>query len=140
MCSCLCKMLINYKIKYPVFIVLILTGYFLLYNYSKTLVSPKNISPCIFKNLTGIPCPSCGSTRATVQLIQGQFWNSILINPLSLITNVLIVLSSFWMAFDLIRQKESFFPFLKKDWNKWLKIGLLILVLANWVWNIQKGL
>jgi len=133
-------MLTNYKIKYPIFIFTILTGYFLLYNFSNTLVQPKNPSLCVFKNMTGVPCPSCGSTRATVQLLQGRFIDSILLNPLALIANILIVISSIWMFKDLIFKQETFMPFLKKDWNLWLKIGLLIIVLVNWVWNIQKGL
>lgn len=133
-------MLNNYKLKYSAIIVTIIAGYFFLFNYSSTIVQPNNPTLCIFKNVTGVPCPSCGSTRATVHLLQGHFWDSILLNPLALVANILIVLSTFWMLIDIKNNKETFFPFLKKDWAMGIKIVLLIIILSNWAWNIEKGL
>jgi len=37
---------------------------------------------CLVKRLTGIPCPSCGSTRAVMSLMRFHFLESILFNPL----------------------------------------------------------
>lgn len=39
-------------------------------------------SICIFYNLTGIPCPSCGMTRAYLALFQGDFKEAFLYHPL----------------------------------------------------------
>lgn len=44
----------------------------------------KQIIPCWFKSLTGIPCPGCGSTRALLELAHGHIWNSIKLNPIVL--------------------------------------------------------
>lgn len=71
-------------------------------------------SVCIFKNITDIPCPACGSTRATIQLINGHFMDVILLNPLALFTNIFILLAIVWMFYDIIRDRETFLPALKK--------------------------
>ncbi len=128
---------INYKLKYLGVILLLISGYFFLYNFSGVI---KGIPICIFKSVTGIPCPACGSTRATLQLFQGNFWTSILINPFGILTNILIIVSVFWMIIDVIKKKETFLPFLHKNWHIRIKTFILLIVLANWFWNIQKGL
>lgn len=130
-------MQINYKLKYLGIILILISGYFFLYSFSSSI---EGHTVCVFKNLTGFPCPACGSTRATLQLFHGQLWNSILINPFGIVTNVFVFISIIWMTFDLVKSKETFFPYLKKDWNNRIKIVLLVFVLVNWIWNIQKGL
>ena len=39
---------------------------------------------CIFKNLLGVPCPFCGTTRGVIALSEFRFTDSILLNPYSL--------------------------------------------------------
>lgn len=63
-----------------------------------------------------------------------------MINPFGLLTNILIVSSIIWMAMDAIREKQTFFHFLRKDWDVRVKIFLFLIVLANWIWNIEKAL
>jgi hypothetical protein len=40
------------------------------------------IALCLFKQLTGLPCPSCGSTRALGRLAQFDVWGALSMNPL----------------------------------------------------------
>ena len=128
----------NFKLKYLAIIISIIAGYFFLYNYPNSI---EGHTVCAFKNMTGIPCPSCGSTRATMQLLHGKFIKSILINPFGIITNSLVIISTFWMVNDILKNKETFFPFIKKDFvNKYVIIFAVMLTIANWIWNIQKGL
>ena len=128
---------INYKLKYFGIILILISGYFFLYNFSGSI---EGHTVCVFKNITGIPCPACGSTRATLQLLQGRLISSILINPFGILTNLLITFSILWMIIDIIKNKETFFPFLKKDWGNRIKYFALLIVLANWIWNIEKGI
>lgn len=37
---------------------------------------------CPFRNITGIPCPACGLTRATVCLFKGDIASAFKFNPL----------------------------------------------------------
>jgi Protein of unknown function (DUF2752) len=126
----------DFKLKYLAVIILLISGYFFLLT-SNIL---NNHTLCIFKTITGIPCPSCGSTRATLLLFHGDLKDSLLLNPFAVITNSLIFISIGWMISDILKNKETFLPFLKKDWDYRIKIVLIIVVSANWIWNIVKGL
>jgi hypothetical protein len=41
---------------------------------------PLNLPECTFKEVTGLPCPSCGMTTSFSLLIHGDVWNSLLAN------------------------------------------------------------
>ncbi len=128
----------NYKREYLAIVTSLIAGYlFLLSGLFEYL--PIHTF-CVFKGITGIPCPACGSTRATLLLFKGQFLNSLLINPLAIITNVLILISVTWMVVDLIKGKETFLPLLKRDWSIKIKLTILPIVCVNWIWNIIKTL
>ena len=127
----------NYRLKYLGIIIILISGYFFVYNYSNSIGGN---TVCIFKNVTGLPCPACGSTRATLLLFHGEFLESILINPFGIITNILILCSIIWLIIDIVKGKETYFPFLKKDWNWKIKTILLIIIMINWIWNIKKGI
>jgi hypothetical protein len=99
---------------------------------------------CLFKHTTNIPCPSCGSTRSVISLLQGNWMGSLLINPLGFPIALLLLVAPLWILADYIRKSNSFFDFyirteiyLKKPW---VAIPLVALVLLNWIWNISKGL
>lgn len=126
----------NFKIKYLIIIFFLLMGYLFLF----TNGFPENRTLCLFKNVTGVPCPACGSTRATILLLHGDIKGAVLLNPLGLVTSILILVSVVWMIRDILKSKETFLPFLKTDWNIYLKVALFLLILANWIWNISKGL
>jgi len=129
----------NFKLKYLAIIISIIAGYFILYSFSNFLDNEQSV--CLFKNLTNIPCPSCGTTRASIKLIHGEFVNSILINPLGFFVSVTLFISIIWMSYDISKNKETFFPFIKKDFvNKYVIIFAVVLTFANWIWNIYKGL
>lgn len=41
--------------------------------------------PCMFRALTGLTCPGCGSTRALHQILHGHFAAAFMLNPLFLL-------------------------------------------------------
>jgi hypothetical protein len=99
---------------------------------------------CMFKHVMHIPCPSCGTTRSILSLSKGDFSGSLHWNPIGLILIALMIISPIWIVYDLVIQNDSLFRFyhqaelfLKRTW---VAIPAILLVLANWVWNIQKGL
>ena len=69
--------------------------------------------PCIFKGVTGIPCPGCGMTRACLAILQGEFSTAWRYHPFSFLLIGLIILIVFqpeytqetWGAISLIKQK-----------------------------------
>jgi uncharacterized protein DUF2752 len=62
---------------------LLLTGAAYLYAFEpgKTGLFPV----CIFRLLTGLQCPGCGSTRAAHQILHGHFVAAFMLNPLFLL-------------------------------------------------------
>ena len=130
-------MLTDNRLKKITIIFAILSGYFILIFYPHYI---NNYSFCLFKDITGIPCPACGSTRATILLFKGDILQSILLNPLALITNFLIIFSLLWLIYELLTGSNKFLDFMKKDWNAKYKILIAIIIILNWAWNIKKGI
>lgn len=103
-----------------------------------------NISACFIKTTTNIPCPSCGSTRAVSEIVKGNIFEAVLINPFGLIIALGLIIIPIWIVFDLLFKKDSFYRFYQNT-EKFIRKKpiasiLIILVLLNWYWNIKKGL
>ena len=103
-----------------------------------------DFSPCIFKNVTGIACPSCGTTRSILQLSQGYFKEAVLTNPIGIILAIVMIVVPFWLLYDILFKKDTLYNSYKKFESvlqiKWVTIILVILIIMNWAWNIHKGL
>lgn len=99
---------------------------------------------CIFKNLTSYPCPSCGTTRSVKMMLQGDFYDAMMMNPIGIIVGLVMVLAPLWLLFDTLAKKQTLFEAYQKTEkimaNKKLAILLIILVLLNWIWNLNKPL
>lgn len=101
-------------------------------------------TPCLFKSATGIACPSCGTTRSLSALIHGHLVESALINPLGIISGILMLLLPLWILGDILYRKNtlhrSYLKFEALLKVKWIAVTLTALVVLNWIWNITKGL
>ncbi len=99
---------------------------------------------CLIKKVSGIPCPSCGSTRSLQHLFAGHIPEAIATNPLGLILAVLLIVVPAWIGKDLLAKSDSFYRAYKKTEQgirqRKIAIPLILLVTANWIWNIFKGL
>ncbi|MGH8095017.1 MAG: DUF2752 domain-containing protein [Chthoniobacterales bacterium] len=59
---------------------------------------------CAFRGLTGLPCATCGATRAAWQFLHGHFNTSFLFNPLAFLTFCgIIVFDLYALAVLLLR-------------------------------------
>ncbi|NNE26355.1 MAG: DUF2752 domain-containing protein [Saprospiraceae bacterium] len=98
---------------------------------------------CVFKNMTGIPCPSCGATRSVLSIMSGQFANAWYFNPLGFLLIALFALP-FWVILDFITGKDSFYKFYTYCEQKLVKpqvyLPLCSLMMINWIWNLVKYL
>ena len=119
------------------------TGY--LWLFTNLLIIEKHASNvCLFKQVTHLPCPSCGSTRSVSALLHGNIAEAMLINPLGLIIVILLTVVPLWLTFDLITRKKTlaaFYFYCENIIRKPLvAVPLILLILINWFWNIAKGL
>jgi hypothetical protein len=94
--------------------------------------------------VTDFPCPSCGTTRAVQLLLQGKMFESLAMNPFGILVTLIMTIVPFWILFDIVFKKESFYIAYKKMEKtiriQWLAAILILLVLLNWIWNIYKGI
>lgn len=104
-----------------------------------------SITLCPIKNITGYPCPSCGSTRSIQALFKGDILQAILINPLGIISFLILIGILLLISIDFLFKKEYYYQTYR--WiegylqsNKLFSSLLILLILINWIWNIKKGL
>ena len=103
-------------------IVLGVIGVWVLYTYPP--VTAGFYPQCTFKQLTGLECPGCGTTRALHHLVHGRIGDAFLMNPFlfALAAVALCALPSF------LRGERA--RFLSKPWFGW---GSFCVVMAWWV-------
>ncbi|MFY0606204.1 MAG: DUF2752 domain-containing protein [Cyclobacteriaceae bacterium] len=101
-------------------------------------------SVCLIKNASGIPCPSCGTTRAVLAIMEGDFTDAFMMNPFGFLMAALMLIIPFWLLIDLILGRTSLYSIYLKAEEKvrhpQLAIPLIALVAINWIWNIYKGI
>lgn len=119
-------------------------GHIYLLSSSSWMDKGTSISFCPIKTTTGLPCPSCGSTRAIVHLYHGQPAEAISINPMGVFAILLIWILFGLSLYDLVMRKNQLTTFISalENWVSRRSIWpwVVLAVGANWVWNLTKGL
>lgn len=102
------------------------------------------LSVCLFKRIYHIPCPTCGSTRAVIEVFQGHLKEAFMLNPNGLLLALGLILLPMWLSFDGISGKDSFFRFFTKInllmGRKTVFCLFVLIVVLNWIWTIYKDL
>lgn len=87
---------------------------------------------CPMRTLTGIPCPTCGTTRAAVALLHGDIPAALQANPLAALAGVGFVLGGLVaLAWAWARGPLPALPG-RLHWS--VRAVVLALVAANWAW------
>jgi hypothetical protein len=107
-------------------------GFYLAASYF-LMQSNQNFTICLLKNLTGLPCPFCGGTRAALTLLQGHLAGALALNPGAVLL-MLFALPGYLVYDRLLRPR---------GWEKKLSrvfwaLALLALA-ANWTYLIIVG-
>ena len=101
-------------------------------------------SVCPMKAVTGLPCPSCGATRSVMSLAHGDFAAAWSWNPLGYILGLLLLTLPVWLAADAWTGRKSLasaYVFLERRLRlRWVAVPVVLLLICNWIWNIQKGI
>ena len=131
---------------YIFLISLSLAGYaWLAWNFVEGSGRASTPTLCVFKEVTGLPCPSCGTTRSLVLLMRGNFRESLQINPFGILFAIALLIIHLWIFVDLLRNTDSFYRrYVRAErvlaQNRWLSVSAIVVVSLNWFWNIAKGL
>lgn len=114
------------------------------WNYFYFQQANPGVQICVLKNTIGLACPSCGTTRSILHLLHGDVLSAILTNPLGLIAFLGLIVCPVWIGFDVLSSKRTlwsyYLEFVRVFQNKKFSIVVIVLVLINWFWNIEKGL
>jgi len=89
---------------------------------------------CLLKNLTDIPCPGCGGTRATLALAKGHFAEAFSFNPLT--TSILLLSPFLLFAYGWNHKRDP-----SERWRPGRVFWTIAttIVLTNW-WFVMKNL
>lgn len=79
---------------------------------------------CPFNDLTGIPCPGCGMTRAFLALAEFDFVPALRFNPFSLPLFAFFVFSAFNVRLPIPQRVNNYLP-----------IVILFIILIWWFWT-----
>ncbi|WP_445453198.1 DUF2752 domain-containing protein [Flavobacterium sp. 25HG05S-40] len=128
---------------YSIVLIACFAGFIYLF-YSIHHLRNETFRVCIIKNVTGYPCPSCGTTRAVSFFLEGNFVASLLLNPFGILVAIMMFVFPVWILTDLLFKKDHFYRAYKKTEaiirKPWLATILILLVLLNWIWNLYKQL
>ncbi len=100
------------------------------------LTAAPHLGSCIFRSLTGIPCPSCGTTRAATAFLQGDLMTAFINNPLAALAGLLFVVGApIAVIWTTARMPV---PSLPNPLPPWVRIGAVFLIAANWLYLIVR--
>ena len=92
------------------------------------------LRPCVFRSLSGFPCPTCGTTRAATAFLHGDLAAAFTANPLAAVAGFLFVFGApLAVLWTLARWPV---PVLPTPLPTWVRIGALALIAANWIYVI----
>jgi hypothetical protein len=89
---------------------------------------------CPFRVLTGVPCLTCGTTRAAVALFEGRPLAALAANPLAAIAGAAFVVGG--LAAPLWTASRLPVPDLGAPLARSTKVAIVAALLANWAWVI----
>ncbi len=121
-------------------VLIFIFGGYAVFFWLNTIFSASHTDLCIFKNVTGIPCPGCGMGRGTVELFHGNIWSALKMHPLSIPFNAGILLSIFFLIKDIVKNEFLFMEFMKKKPPRVILVILSMILFVVWGWNIYRGI
>lgn len=93
-------------------------------------------SLCVFRNVTNLPCPTCGITRATLAFARGDVLAGVLYNPF-VVTALVIGLALCALQWGFGKRIEIALSPRYKRFGWLLVVGLFV---ANWAYLIARGI
>jgi hypothetical protein len=94
---------------------------------------------CVFKTLTGLPCPTCGVTRTVIALSRLDVSRAVYMNPLAAVACVAGLIYLLYAATVLALRLPRLRPCVSER-DAWRLRVLVVAALAiNWGWLIGTG-
>ena len=92
------------------------------------------LGPCVFRGLTGVPCPTCGTTRAATAFLNGELTIAFAANPLAALAGLIFIVGGpLAVAWTMARRN---LPVVTGPLPVWVRIAAVSLIGLNWVYVI----
>lgn len=88
---------------------------------------------CVFRNVTGAPCPACGSSRAALAAVRGRPLDAFMLNPF--ITVAGVALAAWLIARVGFRRRIEIDLGPRQTILAWIAVAVLFG--ANWAYVIR---
>lgn len=95
------------------------------------------LAGCPIKSWTGLPCPSCGATRAVLALVAMDPWSAWTLNPLMTLALVGFVVGGVIAAGCALMDVPL--PALPRRLPMGVRMATVALWVANWVYLVATG-
>jgi Protein of unknown function (DUF2752) len=92
---------------------------------------------CAFKSLTGLPCPTCGTTRAALALSRLDLWGAFSHYPLPTVGWIVFLGGGLLAASMSLLGRTP--PAIPNRLPAWARGGIAAALLANWIYSIATG-
>ena len=90
------------------------------------------LPPCPFRALTGVPCLTCGATRAAVAVLHGRPLEALLVNPLAVLAGLGFIAGG--LVAPLWALLDAPVPHLPTPTPRALRLAIAVALLADWAW------
>jgi hypothetical protein len=99
-----------------------------------------NMMPlCLFRSMTGIPCPACGATHSGILLSRFYWVEAMSANPLFFSLYMALVIWGFNSVIGLVFGRNLFLNFSLLE-KAWIRRGMIGIILINWIFMIIRAL
>jgi len=99
------------------------------------------LGPCGFKQMYGLPCPTCGMTTAALAFVQLHLLESFYIQPAGALLCSLLVFIAFFAFFTAVF--GVYFRFLERFRDLgigWVLLAVVIVIGAGWAVTLSRAL
>ncbi len=97
------------------------------------------VPACVFRSLSGVPCPTCGSTRSLVHFSHGELAMAFSQNPLFAMILILILVYSFVSGIAALLKLPRLVFLLSPLERNLMSVGAFLLIAANWIYLISRS-
>ncbi len=97
--------------------------------------------PCIWRSLTGYPCPGCGLTRSLASITEFEFVESLRFNPEGLVLTAFVMVAMIFpsTALAIARKIKAHFDEYSVKSSVWFGFSVLAIVLILNIIRVSTG-
>ena len=106
---------------------------------TSTLLAQALGRACSLKAIFGLPCPTCGSTRAVQQLLQGNISGAFMMQPLVVTSAALACLFSIYSFGVIVLKWPRLFILRHLQLSNRIYFWAAVVIAFNWIYLIMSG-